>query len=55
LPVDDTIAEKMHKVLTDGILRDNLIKKKGLERTKRFSAEKKDNMTLEVFKEILDQ
>ena len=47
------IAEKIHTVLTDEKLRDSLLKR--FERTKRFSAEKKANMTLEVFKEILDQ
>jgi glycosyltransferase involved in cell wall biosynthesis len=47
------IAEKIHTVLTDEKLRDSLLKR--FERTKRFSAEKKANMTLEVFKEILNQ
>lgn len=49
----ESIAEGMHKVLTDEALRQNLIEK-GLQRAKLFSWEKSAKEHLKVFKEILN-
>ena len=49
----ESIAQGMHKVLTDGALKRNLIEK-GLERAKLFSWEKSAKEHLKVFEEILN-
>jgi len=49
----ESIAEGMHKVLTDEALRRNLIEK-GLQRAKLFSWEKSAGEHLKVFEEILN-
>ena len=48
----ESIAEGMHKVLTDDDLRQNLIKK-GRERVKLFSWEKSADEYIKVFDELL--
>jgi len=48
----ESIAEGIHKVLTDEALRQNLIKK-GIERVKLFSWEKAAKEHLKVFEEVL--
>jgi len=48
----ESIAEGMHKVLTDGLMKKNLIEK-GLERVKLFSWEKAAKEHLELFGEVL--
>ena len=47
----DSLAEAMSKVLTDGRLRDNMIRK-GLEQAKGFSWEKAAEQTLEVYNQV---
>ena len=48
----ESIAEGMHKVLTDDNLRQNLVKK-GLERARLFSWEKSADEYIKVFDEVL--
>ena len=48
----ESIAEGMHKVLTDDNLRQNLVKK-GLERARLFSWEKSADEYIKVFDELL--
>jgi glycosyltransferase involved in cell wall biosynthesis len=49
----ESIAESMYRVLTDEVLRSNLIEK-GIERVKLFSWEKSAKEHLRVFKEVLN-
>ncbi len=47
------LAESMHRVLTDNVLKEDL-SKKSLERSKKFSWEKSANETWKVYESILD-
>ena len=49
----DSIAKAMTKIVSDEKLRKEL-SKKGLEQAKKYSWDKTGEMTLEVYKEVLD-